>query len=146
MATSSATIAVNFGTSLFLTLVSNTPDGTVAVSGTDVSLLPQSTGENEFDLLFQPGSGVISVNGILVRSVSSSSVSVATHAGGGTATAICTYKSFQSPAPTATFNLIFIKQTFELMSEDPTIVFNPPSGVGGVESVEALVAAEAVLV
>lgn len=147
MATSNATIAVNFDTVMFLTLISNDPSGTVAVAGKDVSLLPQSTGENQFNLIFQPGGGVSSVNGLAVNSISSSSVSVRTQAGSGVATAVCTYASFPSPAPTASFTVFYTKTTSGLTSDDdPTIVFNPPSGTGGDEIVEAPVVAEAVLV
>jgi hypothetical protein len=146
MATSSAIIAVNYGTSLYLTLINNTPAGTVAVSGTGVSLLPETTTENQFNLTFQAGSGVRSVNGIAVTSISSSSVSVAAQAGGGVATVNCSYASFLSPAPTASFTLFFTKQTFEEVGEDPTIVFNPPSGGTEIEIEQAPVAAEVVLV
>jgi hypothetical protein len=147
MATSNATIAVNFGPVMFLTLVSNDPSGTVVItSGRDISLEPQSTGENQFNLIFQPGSGVSSVNGLAVNSISSSSVSVRTQAGSGVATAVCTYASFPSPAPTASFTVFYTKTNAEFASGDPTIVFNPPSGTGGDEIVEAPVVAEAVLV
>ncbi|MEA2601538.1 MAG: hypothetical protein QOF89_2530 [Acidobacteriota bacterium] len=146
MATSSATIAVNFGSSLFLTLVSNVPTGTVTASGTGVSLLPQSTTENQFNLTFQAGSGVRSVNGIAVTSISSSSVSVTAQASGGVATANCFYASFLSPAPTANFTLFYTKQNFEAVREDPTITFNPPSGGTDGEIEEAPMKAEEVLV
>lgn len=144
MATSNATIAVNFDQVMYLTLVSDVPPGTVAVSGKDVSLLPTSATDNQFILRFQAGIGVTSVNGILVTSVSSSSVSVKAQAGGGVATATCEYKSFLSPAPTASFTVFYTKSTSELAFEDPTIVFNPPSGLAGIENEETLVA-EAVM-
>src|SRR5436305_7614527 len=86
MATSSATIAVNYGTSMFLSLVGNDPAGTVGVSVRDVALLPQTSADNQFQLRFQAGSGVLSVNGIQVTSVSSSSVSMSTQASAGMVT------------------------------------------------------------
>ncbi len=146
MSTSSATIAVNYNTSMYLTLVSNDPTGTVIVAGTSVDLLPQSTDENQFNLTFQPGSGVSSVIGISVTSVSSSSVSVKAGASGGVATAICAYRSFQTPAPVVTFNLSYRTSSGEIFVHDPTIVFNPPSGVDEPAIEEAPVAVEEVLV
>jgi hypothetical protein len=145
MATSIATISVNFNTSMSLTLAGNIPAGTVTVSGKDVSLLPQSTDENQFDLTFQAGSGVSSVNGLTVTSISSSSVSVTTQASSGVATATCSYSSFQSPAPTAAFQVLYIKANGHFAIDDPTIVFNPPSGVGVIEIEDAAVAAKEVL-
>jgi len=144
MATSNATIAVNYDQVMYLTLASNVPAGTVAVSGKDISLLPSSATDNQFILTFQAGIGVASVNGIAVTSISSTSVSVKSQAGGGIAIATCTYKSFQSPAPTANFTIFYTKSTSELAQEDPTIVFNPPSGLPDGDSEEALVA-EAVM-
>jgi len=146
MATSVATIAVNYDKTMYLTLASNDPTGTVTAVGTEVSLLPQSADENQFHLTFQPGSGVSSVIGISVTSVSSFSVSIQAGASGGIATAICTYRSFQSPAPVATFNLSYRTSSGENLLHDPTITFNPPSGVGVIEIEEAPVAAEEVLV
>ncbi|HEX3556271.1 MAG TPA: hypothetical protein VIA62_23885 [Thermoanaerobaculia bacterium] len=136
MATSSATIAVNYGTSLYLTLASNDPAGTVEVSGKDVSLLPQTAADNQFNLRFQPGSGVRSVNAISVTSVSSAAISISTQAGGGIVNATCAYNGFQTPAPTVSFTLLYTKQTLEDDQEDPTIVYNPPSGVGQVQIAE----------
>lgn len=146
MATSNATIAVNFGPVMFLSLVSNDPSGTVIVAGRDVSLRPQSANENQFDLIFQPGNGVSSVNGLAVTSISSSSVSIKTHVSGGVATATCTYASFPTPAPTASFTVFYTKTTTELASDDPTIVFNPPSGTGGDGVIDEVLAAEPVMV
>jgi hypothetical protein len=144
MATSNATIAVNYDQAMYLTLVSDIPPGTVAVAGKDVSLLPSSATENQFILTFQAGIGVASVNGIAVTSVSSTSVSVKAQASGGVVIATCTYNSFLLPAPTANFMVFYTKSTFEQAFEDPTIVFNPPSGFRGIESEETLVA-EAVM-
>jgi len=143
MATSSATIAVNYGTSMFLSLVGNDPAGTVGVSVRDVALLPQTSADNQFQLRFQAGSGVLSVNGIQVTSVSSSSVSISTQASGGIVTATCAYNGFQTPAPTISFTVFYTKQTLEDASEDPTIVFNPPSGGQIVMAEAPLLAAEA---
>jgi hypothetical protein len=143
MATVNATIAVNFDSVMFLTLVSNNPKDTVALLGKDVSLLPQSSDENQFNLIFQPGAGVRSVNGLAVTSISSTSVSVSTEVAGGIATAKCTYEGFQSPAPQANFTVFFTKASFEQVSDDPTIVFNPPSTL--LQLAEAPVAAEAVM-
>src|SRR5436853_1392811 len=141
MATSSATIAVNYGTNMFLSLVSDDPADTVGVSVKDVSLLPQTAADNQFQLRFQAGSGVRSVNGISVTSISSTSVSITTQSSGGVVTATCSYNGFQTPAPTVNFTLFYTKQTFEDVSEDPTIVYNPPSGVGEGLIVDAPVAA-----
>jgi hypothetical protein len=146
MATSNATIAVNFGPIMFLTLVSNDPSGTVVVAGKDVSLEPQSTDENQFILVFQPGNGVSSVNGLAVTSISSSSVSIKTQASGGVATATCAYAGFPSPAPTASFTVFYTKTNAEQASDDPTIVFNPPSNTEGIEVDEPpVLVAESVL-
>ncbi len=146
MATSSATIAVNYGASMFLSLVSNDPAGTVGVSVKDVSLLPQTAADDQFQLRFQAGSGVRSVNGISVTSISSTAVSISTQSSGGIVIATCSYGSFQTPAPTISFTLFYTKQTFEDVSEDPTIVYNPPSGVGEGLIVDAPVAAAEVRV
>jgi hypothetical protein len=147
MATSSATIAVNYSSStMSLSLISNTPTSTVTASGTSVSLLPQSNTQNQFNLTFQAGSGVSSVIGISVTSVSSTSVSVTTRVSGDVATATCTYRSFPSPAPTASFNLTYRLSSGQIVFHDPTIVFNPPSGSGITEIEVAPVAAEEVLV
>lgn len=147
MATSSATIAVNYSSStMSLSLSSNTPSGTVTASGTSVSLLPQSNTENQFNLTFQAGSGVSSLTGISVTSVSSTSVSVSSSVSNGVATATCKYSSFPSPAPTASFNLTYTTTSGTKLRHDPTIVFNPPSGTGVIEIEQEPEMAEEVLV
>jgi len=90
---------------MFLSLVSDDPADTVGVSVKDVSLLPQTAADNQFQLRFQPGSGVRSVNGISVTSISSTAVSISTQSSGGVVTATCSYNSFQTPAPTISFTL-----------------------------------------
>jgi hypothetical protein len=147
MSTSSATIAVNYSSStMSLSLISNTPTGTVTASLISVSLLPQSNTENQFNLTFQAGSGVSSVIGISVTSVSSTSVSVSSSVSNGVATATCKYSSFPTSAPTASFTLTYRLSSGQIVFHDPTIVFNPPSGIDEMEIEQLPVVAEEVLV
>jgi hypothetical protein len=137
----SATVSVNSDPSLSL---STSTTSLVTASGTSISLLPGSKSENQFVLTFQAGTDVRSVTGISNISVSNSSVSVTAGTG---ATATCTYNSVPTSAVTATFTLNYTPTSnVKVRSEDPTITFNPPSGVGEIEIEQVPVAAEEVLV
>ena len=147
MATSSATIVVNEDPNLGFVLNSNEPKDTVAVQGTTITLEPQTQAENSFVLTLQPGADVIAITGVSNVSISNRSlVGLSVSRLDTDLVLTCTYLSSFSTPQQISFDLELATVTKPFVRKDPTITFNPPSGVGVPDIEEAPVAAEEVLV
>ncbi len=147
----SATLTVSLSNKIMTITPSNViPEGSVTVSGTgkdtEVSLTPQSPTDTTFSLTFVQGAGVVSLNSLLLPVPFGLSKTLSVSQGDGSILALCfNVPPFQGQP--FDFRVLYLPTgSNQIVFEDPTIVFNPPSGSPETQLYETPVVAEPVMV
>jgi hypothetical protein len=147
MPTATITVGLNDKDSLWFKVSSQSTPDTVSITGTGagtrIVLTPASSDDATFDLTLNPGAGIARLD----------SLTTPVYAGGpirsteGRLVVTCDDQPiFYGSAVKAQVGYTPASSNQQLVSGDPTIVFNPPSGIGADQLEAAPVAAEPVMV
>ena len=144
MPTATITVGLSEKGSLWFSVSSQSTPDTVSITGTGagtrIALTPATSSDTTFELTLTPGAGIASLNG-LTTPVSGGPL----ESNGGNLVVICNgQKSFQGTSVKTQVD--FTPASGAPGAGDPTIVFNPPSGVGADQLEAAPVVAELVMV
>jgi hypothetical protein len=146
MPTATLIVSLNDQNNLGFSISDQSSPDTVSItgsgSGTRIVLTPASSSDLIFQLTFTAGNGIASLEGLNTPVYAGSQI----RSNGGNVVVTCDDQvPFQGSSLKT--QVVYTPEKSSLsLTGDPTIVFNPPSGVGAGQLEEAPVAAEPVMV